>query len=177
MTTDNVHQDGPFTESLQSAYDKLLSSGMIAQQQNLRLINAFFMQSQQVEPYWQFGYFDDETENITTYVMKPEGIIAQKPDETMKEPESVIHSLDMEGVTIFEVEAHKIAMGVVTIEYNAIPVSVQIYLLQNDAELGPIWNITFITNTYEVVNVKIDVREGVVLRHKKHSLLDMQAQN
>jgi hypothetical protein len=46
-----------------------------------------------------------------------------------------------------------------------------IILLQNLPEHGQIWNITIVTTTFSVINIKIDSKNGTVIKHSKESLI------
>jgi hypothetical protein len=161
---------------MKSEYVRLLESDVFSQApRSRRFVNAFYMESDQYEPYWQFGFFDDETNQIYAYVVKEDSIEALPSSEAMKEPDSYLQTLNLADVEVLKIEAEYIALDFVAQKYNLPLGSVKIFLLQNDTQFGQIWNITLVTATFDVVNVKIHGKTGDILFDKKHSLLDMNA--
>jgi hypothetical protein len=68
-------------------------------------------------------------------------------------------------------EALSKAQEVVKDNYPAHLLSKAIVLLQKLPEFGQIWNITVITHTFNVINIKIDAESSKVIKHGMESLL------
>ena len=49
-----------------------------------------------------------------------------------------------------------------------------IAILQNMPNLGNIWNITYITEAFNTLNIKIDASNGKVLEHNLSSILSFR---
>ena len=174
--TDSQNGELVFTQSLSDAYAVFTKTESIQSKiAQYRLINAFYMQSQQFEPHWQFGFFCDETQKITSFVVNEQAVSENNADDAMKEPDAAVLTLDMAQIQISETEAYATALTLAQIEYKGAVPQVKIFLLQHDTQLGHVWNITFVTQDYQVLNIKIAAQTGVVLTHNAHSLLDMQA--
>jgi hypothetical protein len=167
-----------FARFMKHDYERLMQSDVFAlQKPTLRLVNAFIMESEQYEPFWQFGFFDDETEQIHAFVVKEHSIEVLDQSDAMKEPESYLPSLDLDLVMIGKAQAQVIALELLHEQYNLPLGNVKIFLLANDVHYGVIWNITFVTATFDVVNVKVNAITGEIVFHKKHSLLDLNAKH
>ncbi len=134
------------------------------------LVNAFTM----VEPkhpdiVWQLGYYNKNKDRIVTFVIN---------DEVERHPESEVFK---EKDTISPLEISKVKIGVETGIENALKCQKKKYprdfpmksiiLLQN-FEGHSIYNITFVTQTFKTLNIKISSQDGRVVDDKIHSLFD-----
>lgn len=106
---------------------------------------------------WQFDFYNEKKETISSYVVKGEKIeeanIGEKP---FKQDKDKINKLNLENVKINYKEALEIAE-----KESKEPNSKIIILLQNmDTE---IWNISFFTIAFNLVNVKIDAKTKKII--------------
>jgi len=169
---------------MQEEYDALLASTQykefIEQHEKHMLVNAFILYSDQYDATWQFGFYAEDTDLITAFVIRgnqDDGfeIEQQKADEVTKEPSAKLLPLNLDVVQKTSEQALEIAITFIEVEYNAGAAQSKILLLQNMAELGEVWNVTIISKTFDVMNVKVNAKNGEVVSHSQHSLLDMQA--
>jgi len=49
-----------------------------------------------------------------------------------------------------------------------------IAILQNLEPFGDIWNLTYITKTFNTLNIKVDAENGRILQHKLSSIFDFR---
>ena len=137
-------------------------------------------QSEQYQATWQFGLYAKSTDLITAFTVKgtqADGFIIdqQKADEVTKEPTAELLSLDFDKIKLKSEQALEIATKFIEREYSSTAAQSKILLLQNMVELGEVWNVTIISKAFDVMNVKIDARDGTVRKHSQDSLLDVQA--
>jgi dynactin complex subunit len=96
---------------------------------------------------WQLGFYNKKTDKVITYFVK-ETIEKSPPAEVMKE--NPVNELNISKVNISLKEALEFAENETNSEINK-----KIVVLQN-IDIGQVWNITFLTKDFKVVNFKID---------------------
>ena len=138
------------------------------------LINAFIMiQGSDDIDNIQIGYCNKKEKKITSFIVD-ENNIEQFSDDIFKEPGSKVHKIDVKNIKIDVVEALKRANNAQEKYYSAVICNKKILLLQNQGK-GEIWNMTFITNSLEVLHFNIDSKNGELLMHEKSSLLQFRS--
>jgi len=135
------------------------------------LAHAFRMHDEANKDIWQIGYFNPDKDTITVFVVDNE--ITQNPDaEVFKEQEKLVHKLDLKAVKVNEDDALSKAEDLVKEKYSAMTIMRSFMILQNLEEIGQVWNITFLTQQFKSINVKIDSSSGKIKSHKEVSLLE-----
>jgi hypothetical protein len=120
---------------------------------------------------WQVGYYSKDTDKIVVFDYN-EGIITlNEPEEALKE-DNYIQKLDLEEIKISADKALEISSEIIKKEYNGEIPTKHIFLLQNLPDHGNIWNITIVTMTFSVINIKIDSNNGAVLKHHRENLMN-----
>lgn len=118
--------------------------------------------------HWQIGFYDKDTDRITVFELAEE-ITAQPPSQIFKET-GLVKELNHETVALDEEEAVAIADKYRAVNYpNHNPLRTMI--LVQHLERGQIWNITFVTNSFAVCNIKIDAATGEVVAASCDSLI------
>ncbi|MCK5107641.1 MAG: hypothetical protein KAQ83_02860 [Nanoarchaeota archaeon] len=119
----------------------------------------------------QFGYCRKEDSKIVSFIVKEDNI-EKFEDEVFKRPEAKTIKLNIECVDV----GIDRAMGLVEAEkeksYAIEDVTKKIIILHN-SDKGPIWNITLITKSFNMINIKIDAKKGNILSSGKRSLLQL----
>lgn len=122
-------------------------------------------------PGWEIGYFNPGTNLITVFVVN--GSITRNPDaEVFKEQEKLVNHLDIKKAKINEENALKNARKVLDENYKGTTVFKIFMILQDIDKIGQVWNITFVTEQFKTVNIKIDSSTGSCLSHKIVSLME-----
>ena len=134
------------------------------------LAHSFRMLDEANKNLWQIGYFNPETNLISVFVVN--GEITKNPDaEVFKEEKKLVNSLDKSKVKIFEDKALENANKILEEKYKGNNVFKTFMILQNLDKHGQIWNITFITDKFQSVNIKIDAENGECESHKVVDLI------
>ncbi len=129
---------------------------------------------------YQIGYFDEKTEHMTTFVIEASEdfsinkVGVSTDTEVFKKPDSKISKLDPEKVKIDLPTALGTAADLQKKEYSQHPPMKQFLILQN-LECGQVYNITFLTQTFKTLNIKVDAASGEILKHDMMSLMDFKA--
>ncbi len=123
---------------------------------------------------WQIGFYDRKKDKITTFVMAGDNVKIRPDEEVFKK----------EGMKVNEIQLDKIkltfdnAMGKASeFQEKNFPKDRSIKtiaILQNIPKLGNIWNITYITEVFNTLNMKIDASTGKVLEHTISSLFSFR---
>ena len=89
--------------------------------------------------------------------------------EVFKHPDHTVAELDIETVNIEVDEALEVAQKLQEEKYPKSSPFKRIIILQN-LEQGQVWNITYVTQNFKTLNIKIDAGNGKIAEHK---LLDL----
>ena len=117
------------------------------------LTSAFAMPTD-TEKEWLISYYNHKTETITTFSTE-----TKKSTEDAFKKEKTIPELKLEEVKISEQEALKTAKTSLEINYKEKDPQKTIIVLQK-LEDEPLWNITYITPTFKVANIRISATTG-----------------
>ena len=118
----------------------------------------------------QFGFCNDTGEKITSFIFN-EKIKDKFEDDIFKKPGSKVSKIEIEEAKIEIEDALKIANKSNKEYYPTEFATKKMLILQNIEDM--IWNITFITKSFNMINFKIDAKEGKLLKHEKKSLLQL----
>jgi hypothetical protein len=123
---------------------------------------------------WQIGYYNKDNDKITTFAFKDNNITIMPDEEVFKKEDTKIVELNIEKVNISLDKALNYADEFQKKEFpNEESVKI-IVILQNIPELNTIWNITYITKSFNVLNMKIDADNGKIVKHHISSMMDFR---
>jgi len=146
------------------------SEGFKALEPDHYLVHIFSMMDAHTKDECQVGYYLKKSDKITVFEYLDGKIKITAPEEAFKE-KNYISPLDIGKVKVGMDEALQKADSLVKESYPSQLLSKVITLLQNLPEFGQVWNITVITHTFNVVNIKIDAGSGKVIKHGMESLM------
>ena len=121
---------------------------------------------------WQLGFYNKSTDKITTFVIGKDEIAVQKEEEVFKKPGMEVKPIEIEKAKSKFSEIIKKADKFRNEKYSKETVSKTIAILQNLGEYGMVWNITFVTDSFKTLNMKINPENGEVLHHALESLMN-----
>lgn len=114
----------------------------------------------------QIDFYDPNKDMITSFTKKDNEIILQESEvfrkEKIKIPELKINKVK---ITLEEIEK------TISEKYQEIPTK-KIFILQQTE--FPIWNITYLTQSLNILNVKINAESGEIIEEKIESALNFQ---
>lgn len=120
------------------------------------------------EAPWQIGFYNPKQDTLTVFEVGE--TIDCKPDEEVFHSDNEIEMLDAASIKLNLVQATEIAQQCL-VKHKDIATK-RIYVLQMFQGI-PVYNITFLTQTYKTFNLKIDAGTGEVKEEHLHNLLDM----
>lgn len=122
-----------------------------------KLVHVFHLPKEDV---WQVGYYDSDDGRVHTFEVGEE--IQRNPaDKPFQEEAKDIARLDIDAVDITFKEALEKAGDVQKERYPSELPMKRIVVLQH-LDQGQIYNITFVTQTFKTLNIKIDAKTGEV---------------
>ena len=133
------------------------------------LAHAFTM-IDKVQGDWQVGYCN---KNDKVVVFEAGKEVEKKPEEKIfKKPDDTVNKLDLKKVELDLEKGVEIAEDLLEEKYKGEFVTKIIAILQNlETEL---YNITLVTQSFNLVNVRVDAKTGKVLKHSKESILGLK---
>ena len=123
---------------------------------------------------WLVGYYDEKKDQITSFEING-GKVTLKPEEkAFKDPDARVFVLELKKVKAKVNEALDTVDKLQKEKYKAeAPVKV-IVILQHLEEFGTVWNITYVSQTFKTLNVKVDAGTGKVAAEHLTSLFEFR---
>lgn len=133
------------------------------------LVHVFSMHPQGEDPEWQVGYYAPRTKKLIVFETQP--VKELPPDDAFNKGEE-IKVLNLDDVAISFATAEEKAVAFLQQLRPAETVTKVIVLLQHlDRTL---YNITLVTNLFNILNVRIDAKTGEVYQHDLRSILSLR---
>lgn len=132
-----------------------------------------FCELNEHEGEWQIGYYNKKEDKITTIIVDGEIKITSQ-EEIFKKPDTRVNKLDLGKVKLSFSEVIDRASEFQKEKYPKEVSNKIIAILQNLEEFGDVWNMTFITKSFNTLNLKLNADDGKVLEHKLSSIFDFR---
>lgn len=129
------------------------------------------IEKKEISP-WQLGFYNKSTDKITTFVIGKDEIAVQKEEEVFKKPGMEVKPIDIEKAKLKFDEIIKKAEKFKKEEYPKEAISKTIAILQNLQGFGTIWNITFVTDSFKTLNLKINAENSEIISYNLESIMD-----
>lgn len=116
----------------------------------------------------EFGFYNEDTDKIVVFETSP--LRKRDEEEAFKEGRT-INLLDLSSVKVSLEEALEIAEKTRKEKYPSEIIYKSIMILQN---IGTqVWNITLISMSFNIINIRIDAETGEVLQTNIHSIMNL----
>jgi hypothetical protein len=138
------------------------------------LAHAFMMMDKANENVWQIGYYNPKTDKMTSFIMEGDDVKISPELNIFKRPGCDVEKLDTAKVKIGTVSAIEKAEAVMEKDYPKAVPSKMFFIIQNLPEQGHVFNITFITQDFKTINVRISSETGRVICHSVENILDIK---
>ncbi len=153
-------------------YKKLIESDLfkefISLNKDFYLVHAYTMLGEKEKRGLEFGFYNENTDKIVVFETDP--LNKREEEEAFKEGKS-IELLELNKVNISLDEALDIAEKKRKEKYPSEIIYKSIVILQN---IGvQVWNITLISMSFNIVNIKVDSETGEVVSSNMHSILNL----
>ncbi len=151
-----------FQEKLKKLLDSQEFKSWKESHNDFFLAHAFLMQDGE----WQFGFFNPKTEKMVTFICG-EKIVHNNEEEILKS-DAKISELNPDDVKVSINDALEKAKEILKKEYSKQIITKHFIIIQNITQ--PIFNITFLAQNFNTVNIKIDAKTGKVINHSSQVL-------
>ena len=155
--------------SVKESYDRLLKSKEFSKEGYLCSLFLVSDIKDLKNSNWQIDFYNKDSDTITSYIMS-ENIESSPKSEVFKEENSEIEELNIKDVKITFKNAVKKAEEILK-KYNEEAVKI-IVVLQKQKE--SIWNISYLTSKFNLINIKINTKDGKLIDEKIISILSFE---
>ncbi len=118
---------------------------------------------------WQLDFYDKKADTITSYTLGDK-IEVTEDAKVFKEENTKIEELDFKNIKI-DFDDLKKKLQEILSSRNETPVKITIIL---QVQKFPVWNIIYITKKFNLLNIKVNAKDGVVLEEKIVPLLSFE---
>ncbi len=137
------------------------------------LAHVFKMLDDENKDDWQIGYYN-KNDTITTFIITPSEIKIAETENIFKRPEAKIKKLEKEKIKVDITQALQTAEKIQSTQYKQ-EIPYKIITILQKLDIGQIYNITYVTQSFKVLNFKIDSSNGKVLKKTLQSIMEFKA--
>ncbi|MBI1969236.1 hypothetical protein HYS48_00960 [Candidatus Woesearchaeota archaeon] len=132
-------------------------------------LSFLFAAIDQQQREWQVGFYDEKEDAVTTFQLGEE-IILIPPEKVFKAPGSKVLELHLEKVKVDLASCLEKVAILQKLKYPLeIPIK-RIAILQH-LDMGQVYNVTYITQTFKTLNVKVDAATEEILQDQLISII------
>lgn len=124
--------------------------------------------------WWQVDFYNPKKDNMTSFIAEQEVKIAGKDSKIFKKNHEKIDKLDLTTVNISVQKALQLANDLLKEKYKEHRATKKIVILQNMKMT--LWNVTFLTPSMKLLNVRIDADSGDILEDSLKSILEFKVE-
>ena len=157
---------------VKESYKKLLDSQDF--KKGGYLCSAFVMAKPEevMNSFWQLDFYDAKKDRMSSYAVKENIELLNTESEVFKDEKTKIEELDLDEVEVKFEDAFEMGKKLIK-EKHETPNKVIVVLQKNDVTF---WNLSFLTEGFNLINIRIDAKEGKVLDEKRVSLLSFKGE-
>ena len=119
---------------------------------------------------WKIGFYNKDNNKVTTFSVNKDKVEIDQDEDIFKKPSMSVNKINLEKLKLpFE----KILKKAKAFKGKNYPKEIEekiIVILQNLDPFGDICNITYITKTFNTLNIKINTENGKISQHKLNSI-------
>jgi len=141
---------------------------------NTYLSYAFKIPQEMDANEWQLGFYDKKKDNITTFVITGDTVNIRPEEELFKNEEMEVNEIEIDKVRM---TFDNVVLKGSEFQQKNYPKDKSIKtiaILQNLPNFGNVWNLTYITESFNTLNMKIDASSGKVLEHHISSVFSFR---
>ena len=121
---------------------------------------------------WQIDYYCPDSDKITTFSLGSK--LDMKEGKTFHKDKKKIDELNLENIDVGMKKALEIVSGLRDKNYPG-EIATKIIIILQNLEKKEIWNITYLTSSFKLLNVNVDAQNGNVIKEKLESVLSFTA--
>ena len=123
---------------------------------------------------WQLGFYNKKKDKITTFTIAKGNVSIRAEEEIFKKERTKVNEIEIGKVKFTFTNALDKANEFQQKNFPKDRSIKTIAILQNIHGLGNIWNITYVTEAFNTLNMKIDASNGKVLEHNLASVFSFR---
>lgn len=132
------------------------------------LAHAFVMLDEPNKGIWQIGYYDKESNKVATVILEGDKV-SFVPDQEILQATQHITELKPADVKLTVDKAIEAAKACIKENYpKEMPVK-SFFIIQHLDE-GTVFNVTFLTQSFKTINIKISTSDGKIFKHSLQAL-------
>lgn len=132
------------------------------------LVSCFFLDNT-----WQFDFYSKKTKKISSFNLEDKDIkIIEEDSKVFQKEQKDLEGLDLSKIRIKLEEAIKITDKIKKEKTPNENISKRIIILQNIN--APLWNISYITSAFNLLNVKINAIDSKIIEQKFDSIISFK---
>ncbi len=125
------------------------------------------------DAFWQLDFYSPKTKKITSFVLHEKIEVKEEQDIFQKEKNDLM-ALDLKSIKINFREAIDTINEFIDNKYSGESPSKIIVILQA-TDNKPVWNITYLTKSFNILNIKLNAEDGTIIADKLESVLKFKA--
>ncbi len=137
---------------------------------------AFTMIENNEQADWQIGYYDKKKNKVITFIVQEREITIKPEEDIFKKPDMEVKEIDMDKVKLKLDDVLDKADKLHKEKYSKELILKKIVILQNLEDFGNIWNLTFVTQSFSTLNIKIKTDDGKITEHKLAPLFGFESE-
>ena len=134
------------------------------------LCACFLIYDNQDEMIWQLDYYNKKKHEVTSFLMSDK-IEVKTSKQIFQKEKKRIEKLDINSIKIGFEKALGIIEDIKKKKYSNENPTKTIVILQNSK---PVWNITYLTASFNILNVKISAITGEIISEKLDSVISFK---
>jgi hypothetical protein len=136
------------------------------------LAHIFLMVDENQKENLQVGYYNRQKDNMIVFIRNDDHFEKSQEMGVFKKPEADIQELDLGRIALDFDEANSISKKLKQEKYSSESLQREIQILQM---LGgrPVFNNTFITQSFKILNIKVDAVTKEIQSHMLKSIMDL----
>lgn len=136
-----------------------------------KLVHVFMMLEPGADVKYDIGFFDFGKELMTSFVIDDSfsNVEINESKEVFTKDKQSIKPLEEDRIKLSFKDAFEISHKVQKEKYKQHEPIKEIIILQN-LDVGQVWNITYVTKTFETLNIKVDAESGNVVEDGLHKI-------
>ena len=123
---------------------------------------------------WQLGFYSSKNKKITTFVIAQDSIDIRPEEDVFKKDETSVNKIEIDKIKMTFDNVISKAVEFQEKNYPKDKSIKTIAILLNIEGMGNIWNITYVTEAFNTLNMKIDASNGRIIEHNLVSIFSFR---
>ncbi|MFH1211403.1 MAG: hypothetical protein V1659_00560 [Candidatus Woesearchaeota archaeon] len=159
-------------EALKRVEDSKEYKDFIKKNPKFYLVHCFRLDEGKSPFGWQLGYYSEKEDKMVVFDVPASGEIKRGEKEDVFKQTKSIEGIELDHLEVFLDKALEIVAEHKKERASSEPIAKRLILLQR-VDGKQMWNITLVTHSFKLLNVKIDTTSGEVLSESYESIMSI----